>query len=70
MIISDINEDNNEDIIIANTRGRHIKIFLNSANGELTNENIYPTDNPIGSIVTGDMNNDGKIDILYRQLSG
>jgi hypothetical protein len=39
--------DINEDIIIANVIGKYIKIFLNLAHRELTDENIYSTDVPL-----------------------
>jgi hypothetical protein len=43
MVIADINEDKIDDIIISIIEKQHIKIFLNSESGNLTNENIHPT---------------------------
>jgi hypothetical protein len=66
MVIIDINEDNNEDILIANKHDTHIKIFLNFATGQLADEKMYLTVIGISLIVTGDMNDDGKIDIIGK----
>jgi hypothetical protein len=63
VVVIDINEDNNEDIIIGTNR-EHLKIFLNRGNDELTDETIHPTNAPMNYIVKGDMNNDGKLDLI------
>ncbi|CAF4201027.1 unnamed protein product, partial [Adineta steineri] len=64
LTIGDINGDNNEDIIILDSQGTHLKIFLNFANGQLTEEKKFSTGYTTVKISTGDMNHDKKVDVI------
>ncbi|CAF4276069.1 unnamed protein product, partial [Adineta steineri] len=64
MAIGDINEDNNEDILILDSQGTHLKLFLNVANAQLTEEKKFSTGYTTVKISTGDMNHDKKVDVI------
>jgi hypothetical protein len=68
LVTADIDQDNYQDIIIANAVDlkSHIKILINSGNGQLTDKDICRIDILINYILTADMNNDGKLDIIGK----
>ncbi|CAF4016179.1 unnamed protein product [Adineta steineri] len=63
--VNDLNDDNELDIIVANSATENVGILFGYGNGSFTNLNMYSTG--VGSIpqavVTGDFNNDKKLDI-------
>ncbi|CAF3814338.1 unnamed protein product, partial [Adineta steineri] len=48
----------------SNVYGTHLKIFLNFANGQLTEEKKFSIGYTTVKISTGDMNNDKKVDVI------
>jgi hypothetical protein len=66
MAIGDFNNDNNFDVAIANSNAENVAVFLGHGNGTLTKIVTYATG--FGSrpqfIVTGDFNNDHKLDLI------
>ncbi|CAF3577720.1 unnamed protein product [Adineta steineri] len=64
--VDDLNNDNELDIIVANSATENIGILYGYGNGSFTNLNMYSTG--VGSIpqavTTGDFNNDKKVDIV------
>ncbi|CAF0779959.1 unnamed protein product [Adineta steineri] len=63
--VDDLNNDNELDIIVANSATENVGILFGYGNGSFTNLNMYSTG--VGSIpeavITGDFNNDKKLDI-------
>ncbi|CAF3673135.1 unnamed protein product [Adineta steineri] len=63
--VDDLNNDNELDIIVANSATENVGILYGYGNGSFTNLNMYSTG--VGSIpqavTTGDFNNDKKLDI-------
>ncbi|CAF4261269.1 unnamed protein product [Rotaria sp. Silwood2] len=69
-VILDFDRDNKLDIAVANNGGNSISIFQGYGNGEFLNVATYSTgynSHPV-SIVIGDFNNDGWMDIVVATL--
>jgi hypothetical protein len=64
VVITDVNGDGNNDVLVANGSAQGVSLFLGSATGALQPQQIVGN---IGttctSLVAGDFNNDGKMDV-------
>lgn len=63
---ADVNDDNKPDIIVANSGGNNVGVFLNDGTGTFNDQATYPTDsgsNP-NSVAIADVNGDNKPDII------
>lgn len=64
---ADFNNDNNLDIIIANTYYGYFSVLFGYGNGKFTSAVLYPTDSGtiLNSIGVGDFNHDSRLDVAY-----
>jgi predicted nucleotidyltransferase len=69
--VGDFNNDDRLDIVVTNYNADNIGVFLGYGNGTFSNQTTYsttrgswPTD-----VVVGDLNNDGRLDIVVTLLS-
>jgi hypothetical protein len=60
---SDIDSDGDIDIIVPSNRGRFVGILYNDGTGNFGEPKYYYYDTPVGNVVRGDLNNDGREDI-------
>ncbi|CAF0973816.1 unnamed protein product [Adineta steineri] len=63
--IADLNNDNRPDLVIANSAKNYIAIFIQNNNESFGQQTAYPTGvfGSIDTVVAGDFNNDGQIDL-------
>jgi hypothetical protein len=64
--VGDFNDDSRLDIVVANYWTNNIGVFLGYGDGTLSNQTIYSTpqaSDPVDAVV-GDLNNDGRLDIV------
>ncbi len=69
--VGDFNDDNRPDIIVANFEANIISLFLNYGNGTFSSRVItFSTGSNSGprSIITGDFNNDSRIDVVVGKF--
>jgi hypothetical protein len=66
VITGDINNDNNLDIIVANSKRDSIGMIMGYSNGTFAAETVYPTgtDSHPSAVVLGDFNNDNRSDLF------
>ncbi len=66
LTVGDFNGDGHPDVAVTDYEGKGVYIYLNNGDGTLATPTRY--NNPIaadsGGIVTGDFNNDGKLDLV------
>ncbi|CAF1034096.1 unnamed protein product [Adineta steineri] len=64
--IADLNNDQNQDIIVANQNANNIGVLFGYGNGSFESVLTYTSDNTNGpvSVAAGDLNNDGWIDVV------
>ena len=63
-VITDFNNDNHSDIVVANSGTKTIGVFLGFGNGSFTSETTYPIGYSPGIIACGDINNDTRMDLV------
>ncbi|CAF4176589.1 unnamed protein product, partial [Adineta steineri] len=70
--IGDFNNDQQLDIVVANSRTSNIGIFLSYGNGTFSSQTTYSTGSNSGpvDIAAGDFNNDGQLDIAVVNYYG
>ena len=71
--IGDVNGDSKPDIIVANNGANTIGILFNSGNGTFsnqTNQTTYNTGAGPRGVITADVNNDSKLDIIVTDFNG
>ncbi|CAF4098156.1 unnamed protein product, partial [Adineta steineri] len=68
--IADLNKDNRPDLVIANSNRNYIAIFIQNNNGSFGQQTTYPTGvyGSMWTVVVGDFNNDGQIDLVATLL--
>ena len=66
IIITDLNNDGRQDIVVTNFGNSNFGVFLGVGNGELSTQTTFPTGRNSGpaSVVARDFNNDGRQDIF------
>ena len=66
VFILDVNEDHYDDVVVIRRSAFScdLKIFLNYANGQLNDEKVYPCGSELKYTTKGDMNNDGRTDLI------
>jgi hypothetical protein len=70
LVTVDINRDNKPDIIVTQSAGNCMSVFINTGNGTFTTQIIFPTGsdtNPI-SVAAADVNSDNKPDIIVANF--
>ncbi|CAM2728269.1 unnamed protein product [Rotaria socialis] len=72
LIVHDFNEDNVQDMAVANSGGNNIGIFLGYGDGTFRNASLYSTGNNSApcSIAIGDFNGDNRMDIAVANVKG
>jgi hypothetical protein len=63
-----VNADNIPDLLVANTGTGTISVFLGNGSGGFTEQPAVPVGTFPNSIATGDLNNDGKLDLAVTNL--
>ncbi|CAF1588041.1 unnamed protein product, partial [Adineta steineri] len=68
--IADLNNDNRLDLVVANSNKNNIAIFIQNNNGSFGQQTTYPTGvyGSMWTVVVGDFNNDGQIDLAATLL--
>ncbi|CAF5045662.1 unnamed protein product, partial [Rotaria sp. Silwood1] len=68
----DLNNDYRLDLVVANYQSNNIGIFLGYGNGKFSSQTAYSTGSGSGpnSIIIGDINNDGLLDIVVANFLG
>ncbi|CAF1518531.1 unnamed protein product [Adineta steineri] len=68
--IADLNNDNRLDLVVANENKNYISIFIQNNNGTFGQQTTYPTGvfGSIDTVVAGDFNNDGQVDLAATLL--
>ncbi len=64
--VADVNNDNNPDIVVANSGTNNVGVLLNAGNGTFLNQTTYSTGNGSASrwVVVVDVNSDSQPDIV------
>ena len=67
IVVNDFNNDSQLDVVVANSGGSTMKVFLGNDNGTLREEMKYSTGRYArpGMLMTGDYNTDGRLDIAF-----
>jgi hypothetical protein len=68
VIVADFNKDGADDIATASLRTHDVRVRLNNGSGKFGAELILPVNYNPAFLATGDLNNDGKADILVSCL--
>jgi hypothetical protein len=64
VVVTDVNSDNNPDIIVANANSSNVGVLLNTGSGTFSTQTPYTTGlNPYG-VAVADVNNDSISDII------
>ncbi|CAF1422503.1 unnamed protein product, partial [Adineta steineri] len=68
--IADLNNDNRLDLVVTNSNRNYIAIFIQNNNGTFGQQTTYSTgvNGHIDTVVVGDFNNDGQIDLAATLL--
>ncbi|MEA2734469.1 MAG: hypothetical protein QOE14_920 [Humisphaera sp.] len=69
----DLNGDGRSDVVVPNMNGpdgNHVSVLLSNANGTLQAAQQFATGNNPNSVAVGDVNNDGKRDIVTANYAG
>ncbi|CAF1190267.1 unnamed protein product [Rotaria sp. Silwood1] len=68
----DLNNDSRLDLVVANYKSNNIGIFIGHGNGTFSSQTAYSTGSGSGpnSIIIGDFNNDGLLDIVVANFLG
>ncbi|CAF1145104.1 unnamed protein product [Adineta steineri] len=69
VFVTDINKDNEPDIIVANYGTNKIGILINAGNGTFLPQNTYSTGSHPFSLSVADLNSDSKPDIIVVNLN-
>jgi len=73
--VGDVNSDGRLDIVVSNAGnatagiGNSVSVYLNLGSGIFANRLDYTTGNEPNGVAVGDVNNDGKLDIVTSNLS-
>ncbi|CAF4068969.1 unnamed protein product, partial [Adineta steineri] len=69
VFVTDINKDNEPDIIVANYGTNKVGILINAGNGTFLPQNTYSTGSHPFSLSIADLNSDSKPDIIVTNLN-
>ncbi|CAF0761221.1 unnamed protein product [Adineta steineri] len=69
VFVTDINKDNEPDIIVANYGTNKVGILINAGNGTFLPQNTYSTGSNPFSLSVADLNSDSKPDIIVANLN-
>lgn len=74
VVVADFNGDGKPDIAVSDTGSNTISVFLNKGNGTFSDPVVTAVDLlgalGLGSIVAGDFNEDGKMDLIVGTVAG
>jgi hypothetical protein len=68
--IGDFNNDNREDIVVANYHSDNVSVLLGYGNGSFANQLTYSTGSSPISVAVGDFNNDTRLDVVTANRNG
>ncbi|MDJ0674655.1 MAG: FG-GAP-like repeat-containing protein [Calothrix sp. MO_167.B42] len=68
--MADVNEDDQLDLVTANSNEDSVSVLLNDGNGNFANKTDYAVGREPESIVIGDVNGDGKLDLVTANRDG
>jgi hypothetical protein len=68
--IADMNGDGRKDMVVANTGDTSISVLLGQPDGTFGAKTDFPSEEAALAVVTGDFNNDGKLDVAVTATYG